>query len=68
MTGRMNRQCGRSSLCSDSDDVCHCEGKCAQTGTRDVDVHADLRTGFVVALAQLVTKTCRLKKRTCGDV
>ena len=33
MTGRRNRQCGRSSLSSDFDDVCHCEGKCAERGT-----------------------------------
>ena len=32
VTGRRNRQCGRSSICSDSDDVCHCEGKCAERG------------------------------------
>ena len=32
VTGRRNRQCGRSSLCSDSDDVCHCEGKCVERG------------------------------------
>ena len=34
--GRRNRQCGRSSLSSDFDDVyvCHCEGKCAERGTR----------------------------------
>ena len=54
VTGRRNRQCGRSSLSSDFDDVCHCEGKCAERGT-DVDVRAD--TGFVVAFAQYVTKT-----------
>ena len=42
------------SLSSDFDDVCHCEGKCAERGT-DVDVRAD--TGFVVAFAQYVTKT-----------
>ena len=33
VTGRRNRQCGRSSLSSDFDDVCHCEGKCAERGT-----------------------------------
>ena len=33
VTGRRNRQCGRSSLSSDFDDVCHCEGKCAARGT-----------------------------------
>ena len=30
---RGNRQCFRSSLCSDSEDVCHCEGKCAERRT-----------------------------------
>ena len=29
---------------------------------------ADLRTGFIVAFAQYVTKTRRLKKRTCGKL
>ena len=33
VTGRRNRQCGCSSLSSDFDDVCHCEGKCAERGT-----------------------------------
>ena len=35
VTGRRTRQCGRmhSSLSSDFDDVCHCEGKCAERGT-----------------------------------
>ena len=33
VTGRRIQQCGRSSLCSDSDDVCHWEGKCAKRGT-----------------------------------
>ena len=33
VTGTRNRQCGRRSLCSDSDDVYHCEGKCAEQGT-----------------------------------
>ena len=33
VTGRRNRQCGRCSLSSDFDDVCHCEGKCAERGT-----------------------------------
>ena len=33
VTERRNRQHGRSSLCSGSDDVCHCEGKCAERGT-----------------------------------
>ena len=33
VTGTRNRQCGRSSLCSDFDDVYHCEGKCAEQGT-----------------------------------
>ena len=33
VTGRRNRQCGRSFLSSDFDDVCHCEGKCAEWGT-----------------------------------
>ena len=33
MTGRRHRQCGRSSLSSDFDEVCHCEGKCAERGT-----------------------------------
>ena len=33
VTGRRNRQCGRSSLSSDFDDVSHCEGKCAERGT-----------------------------------
>ena len=33
VTGRRNRQCGRGSLSSDIDDVCHCEGKCAERGT-----------------------------------
>ena len=32
--GRRNRQCSRSSLSSDFDNVCHCEGKCAERGTR----------------------------------
>ena len=32
----------------------------------DVDVRAN--TGFVVAFAQYVTKTWRLKKRTCGEL
>ena len=30
---RRNRKCGRSSLCSDSDNVCYCEGKCAESRT-----------------------------------
>ena len=29
---------------------------------------ADLRTGFIVAFAQYVSKTRRLKKRTCGKL
>ena len=33
VTGRRTRQCGRSSVSSDFDDVCHCEGKCAERGT-----------------------------------
>ena len=33
VTGRRNGQCGRGSLSSDFDDVCHCEGKCADRGT-----------------------------------
>ena len=33
VTGRRNRQCGCSFLSSDFDDVCHCEGKCAERGT-----------------------------------
>ena len=46
VTGRRNRQCGRCSLSSDFDDVCHCEGKCAERGTSsnrgtDVDVRAN---------------------------
>ena len=34
---------------------------------RDVDVRDDLRTGFVVAFAQYMTKASRLKKRTCAS-
>ena len=60
VTGRRNRQCGRSSLSSDFDDVCHCTVKAnvlneERVRGTDVDVRAD--TGFVVAFAQYVTKT-----------
>ena len=65
VTGRRTRHCGRSSLSSDFDDVCHYEGRCAERET-DVDVRAN--TGFVVAFALYVTKTWRLKKRTCGKL
>ena len=56
---RRNRQCGRSFLCSDSDDVCHNEGKCAERGTSS-------RKECSCRPAVPTLKTWRLKKRTCG--
>ena len=32
VTGRRNWQCCRSPISSDFDDMCHCEGKCAERG------------------------------------
>ena len=66
VTGRRNRQCARSSLSSDFDDVCHCEGKCAERGT-DVDVRAD--TGRCCGIRTVRDKDLRTQlKRTCGKL
>ena len=70
VTGRRNRQCGRSSLSSDFDDVCHCEGKCAERGTSSRNgCRRSCQHRLCCGIRTLyVTKTWRLKKRTCGKL
>ena len=72
VTGRRNGQCGRMIAAPFPVTLTMCVTVKAnalnEERVRGTDVDVRANTGFVVAFAQYVTKTWRLKKRTCGKL